>query len=252
MSATAKSPFYLPSFLSQHRIIMIAAAVLMFHAVAIWALQSGLLMRAVEMVVPVTVLAEIVEPPKPAPQLQLPVAPKETQPPAKPPVKQVVAKPAVVKPAPPVPQKQAPPQILAVETPTTVPNAPAPVQIAPVAPVSAPSVPVAAVATPAAVSATAPVVKVQPSTDADDLYNPNKRYPRMSITMGEQGVVMVRILIGANGLPIKAELQKTSGFERLDQAALEFVMQSRYKPGTLNGVANEMWMGRTVTYNLAK
>jgi periplasmic protein TonB len=254
MSATAKSPFYLPSFLSQHRIIMIAAAVLMFHAVAIWALQSGLLMRAVEMVVPVTVLGEIIEPPKPAPPLQPPVAPKETPPP----VKQVVAKPAVVKPAPPVPQKQAPPQILAVETPT--PNAPAPVQTsvqsAPVAPVSAPSSPVAAVATPAAVSAQvpspAPVVKVQPSTDADDLYNPNKRYPRMSITMGEQGVVMVRILIGANGLPIKAELQKTSGFERLDQAALEFVMQSRYKPGTLNGVANEMWMGRTVTYNLAK
>ena len=70
--------------------------------------------------------------------------------------------------------------------------------------------------------------------------------------MGEQGTVMVRILIGANGLPIKAELQKTSGFERLDQAALDYVMQSRYKPGTLNGVPIELWMGRTVTYTLEK
>lgn len=242
MSAAVLSP----SFLAKHRIIVIAGSVLAFHALAIWALQSGLLMRAVEMVVPVEVLAQIIEPPKPAPPPPAPVVPKEPPPP---PVKQ-----AVVKPTPPVPQRQAPPQILAVETPTPAPNAPATVQVAPAAPVLPPSVPVAAVASPAPVPvpAPAPVVKVQPSTDADDLYNPNQRYPRMSFSMGEQGTVMVRILIGAKGLPLKAELQKTSGFERLDQAALEYVMQSRYKPGTLNGVPNEMWMGRSVTYTIAK
>lgn len=242
MSAAVLSP----SFLAKHRIIVIAGSVLAFHALAIWALQSGLLMRAVEMVVPVEVLAQIIEPPKPAPPPPAPVVPKEPPPP---PVKQ-----AVVKPTPPVPQTQAPPQILAVETPTPAPNAPATVQVAPAAPVLPPSVPVAAVASPAPVPvpAPAPVVKVQPSTDADDLYNPNQRYPRMSFSMGEQGTVMVRILIGAKGLPLKAELQKTSGFERLDQAALEYVMQSRYKPGTLNGVPNEMWMGRSVTYTIAK
>ena len=242
MSAAVLSP----SFLAKHRIIVIAGSVLAFHALAIWALQSGLLMRAVEMVVPVEVSAQIIEPPKPAPPPPAPVVPKEPPPP---PVKQ-----AVVKPAPPVPQTQAPPQILAVETPTPAPNAPATVQVAPAAPVLLPSVPVAAVASPAPVPVPvpAPVVKVQPSTDADDLYNPNQRYPRMSFSMGEQGTVMVRILIGAKGLPLKAELQKTSGFERLDQAALEYVMQSRYKPGTLNGVPNEMWMGRSVTYTIAK
>ena len=242
MSAAVLSP----SFLAKHRIIVIAGSVLAFHALAIWALQSGLLMRAVEMVVPVEVLAQIIEPPKPAPPPPAPVVPKEPPPP---PVKQ-----AVVKPTPPVPQTQAPPQILAVETPTPAPNAPATVQVAPAAPVLPPSVPVAAVASPAPVPvpAPAPVVKVQPSTDADDLYNPNQRYPRMSFSMGEQGTVMVRILIGAKGLPLKAELQKTSGFERLDQAALEYVMQSRYKPGTLNGVPNDMWMGRPVTYTIAK
>ena len=234
------------TFFAKHRIVVIAGAVLMFHALAIWALQSGLLMRVVEMVVPVEVLAQIIEPPKPAPPPPAPVVPKEPPPP---PLKQ-----AVVKPTPPVPQTQAPPQILAVETPTPAPNAPATVQVAPAAPVLPPSVPLAAVASPASVPVpvAAPVVKVQPSTDADDLYNPNQRYPRMSFSMGEQGTVIVRILIGAKGLPLKAELQKTSGFERLDQAALEYVMQSRYKPGTLNGVPNEMWMGRSVTYTIAK
>ena len=219
---------------------MIAGAVLAFHALAIWALQSGLLMRAVEMVVPVEVIAQIIEPPKPVIPPP-PVVPKEPPPP----VKQ-----AVVKPAPPVPQTQALPQILAVETPTPAPSAPAPVQIAAPAPILPPSVPVAAVATPSPVAVPVATAKVLPSTDADDLYNPNQRYPRMSQTMGEQGTVMVRILIGANGLPLKAELQKTSGFERLDQAALDFVMQSRYKPGTLGGKPTEMWMGREVKYIL--
>lgn len=219
---------------------MIAGAVLAFHALAIWALQSGLLMRAVEMVVPVEVIAQIIESPKPVIPPP-PVVPKEPPPP----VKQ-----AVVKPAPPVPQMQALPQILAVETPTPAPSAPAPVQIAAPAPILPPSVPVAAVATPSPVAVPVATAKVLPSTDADDLYNPNQRYPRMSQTMGEQGTVMVRILIGANGLPLKAELQKTSGFERLDQAALDFVMQSRYKPGTLGGKPTEMWMGREVKYIL--
>jgi periplasmic protein TonB len=231
------------TFFAKHRIIVIAGAVLMFHTLAIWALQSGLLMRAVEMVVPVEVLAQIIEPPKPV-LPPPPVIPKETPPP----------KPEVVKQPskPPEPQKQAPPQILAVEPPTPAPNAPAPVQIAPPAPILPPSVPVAAVVSPAPVPAPPPVpaAKVLPFTDADDLYNPNQRYPRMSQTMGEQGTVMVRILIGENGLPKKAELQKTSGFERLDQAALEFVMQSRYKPGTLGGKPTEMWMGREVKYIL--
>ena len=229
--------------ISRHRVVVIAGAVVLFHALVIWALQSGLLMRAVELVVPVEVIAQIMEPPKPIVPPP-PVIPKETPPP----------KPDVVKqtPKPAVPQTQALPQILAVETATPAPNAPAPVQIAPPAPILPPSVPVAAVATPAPapVPAPAPTLKVLPSTDADDLYNPNQRYPRMSQTMGEQGAVMVRILIGANGLPLKAELQKTSGFERLDQAALDFVMQSRYKPGTLGGKPTEMWMGREVKYIL--
>jgi periplasmic protein TonB len=231
------------SFFSKHRIFVIAGAVIVFHVLAIWALQSGLLMRAVELVVPVEVLAQIIEPPKPVIPPP-PVIPKETPPP----------KPEVVKqtPKPPVPQTQAPPPILAVETATPAPNAPAPVQIAPPAPLLPPSVPVAAIASPAPapVLTPAPALKVLPSTDADDLYNPNQRYPRMSQTLGEQGTVMVRILIGDNGLPKKAELQKTSGFERLDQAALDFVMQSRYKPGTLGGKPTEMWMGREVKYVL--
>jgi periplasmic protein TonB len=230
-----------PTFFAKHRIVVIAGAVLAFHALAIWALQSGLLMRAVEMVVPVEVLAQIIEPPKPVPPPP-PVVPKEPPPP----VKQ-----AVVKPAPPVPQKQTPPPILAVETPTPAPVAPAPAQIAPPAPVSPPSVPVAAVASPApAPVPSAPAKVVLPSSDAEYLSNPKPVFPPMSKRMGEQGKVKVRIFIGADGLPKKAELQQSSGYERLDQAALAAVMQWRFVPGKRGGVAEDMWMGTTIAYVL--
>jgi periplasmic protein TonB len=232
------------TFFSKHRILVIAGAVLVFHALAIWALQSGLLMRAVEMVVPVEVLAQIIEPPKPVvPPPPPPVVPKESPPPLKQ---------AVAKPTPPVPQTQAPPPILAVETATPAPNAPAPVQIAPPAPILPPSVPVAAVATPAPAPMPAPAKVVLPSSDAEYLHNPKPPYPRMSTTMGEQGNVMVRVFVGADGFPKDVELQKSSGFERLDQAALTAVKQWRFVPGTRDGVPVAMWMGTTVKYVLGQ
>jgi periplasmic protein TonB len=232
-----------PTFFAKHRIVVIAGAVLAFHALAIWAMQSGLLMRAVELVVPVEVLAQIIEPPKPIPPP--PVVPKEPPPP----VKQ-----AVVKPTPPVPQKQTPPQILAVETPTPTPapNAPAPVEIAPAAPILPPSVPVAAVASPAPVPAPTPASGkvVLPMSEGDYLSNPKPPFPAMSKRMGEQGSVKVRIYVGADGLPKKAELQKSSGFERLDKAALDAVMQWRYIPGKRGGVPEDLWMSTTVSFIL--
>lgn len=233
MSAAAP----LPNFFRKHRIAVIMGAVLMFHALAIWALQSGLLMRAVELVVPVEALAQIIEPPKPVVPPPPPVVPKEPPPPMKQ---------AVVKPAPPVPQTQAPPQILAVETP-----APAPVQIAPPAPLLPPSMPVAAVVAPAPVPVPpVPAKVVLPRSDAEYLSNPKPVFPPMSKRLGEQGNVKVRIFIGADGLPKKAELQQTSGYERLDQAALAAVMQWRFVPGKRGGVAEDMWMGTTIAYVL--
>lgn len=239
---TASAP--LPNFLSRHRIVVIAGAVLAFHALAIWALQSGLLMRAVELVVPVAVLAQIIEPPKPEPPVPLPPPPVIPKPPP-PPVKQ-----AVVKPAPPVPQKQAPPQMLAIETPTPAPNAPAPVEIAPAAPISPPSVPVAAVASPVPVTAPPSGKVVLPMSEGDYLSNPKPPFPAMSKRMGEQGSVKVRIYVGADGLPKKAELQKSSGFDRLDKAALDAVMQWRYIPGKRGGIPEDLWMSTTVSFIL--
>ena len=200
---------------ADRRPFVVVAYVLVFHALALWALQSGLLRQAVELVVPVQMLSEFIEPPAP-----------RVVPPA-PPV--VVKRPVIQPKAPVVPQTQA----VRSETPApevwTVPVVPA----APPAPMEAPL----AQPTPAP---PAPPTVVLPSSDADYLQNPKPIYPSSSKRRGEQGLVIHSVLIGADGLPVSAKLVKSSGFDALDQAALTAVMRWRYVPGKRNGVATTM------------
>ena len=192
------------------------------HGLAIWALQSGLLMRAVEVVVPAEILAQIVD----LPATQVAPVPKPPEP-----VKQEMNK---VKPA-----AQVSPTVLAIENATPSPNAPAIQAIAPPAPYL-PNVPVATVATPAPPAA--PKI-VLPSSDAEYLSNPKPTYPAMSKRLGEQGKVVVRVLIGADGLPQKSELRQSSGFDRLDESALATVMKWHSGPGQPSGQAFQCWVG---------
>jgi protein TonB len=79
-----------------------------------------------------------------------------------------------------------------------------------------------------------------PSNNAEYLQNPKPAYPAMSKRLGEQGKTVVRVLIGVDGLPKKASVRNSSGYERLDEAARAAVMSWRYVPGKKNGVVEEM------------
>ena len=91
---------------------------------------------------------------------------------------------------------------------------------------------------------------VEPSADADYLKNPPPAYPRISRRLGEQGTVIVRALISAQGLPEKAELRTSSGFVRLDEAALEAVQRWRFVPGRRSGTPEAMWFNIPVRFVL--
>lgn len=209
---------------------VIAIAVLVLHVAFVWALQSGLLMRAAELVVPVEILTQFIEPPTPK---VAPVPPKPQMLPT--PVKKTVSRPVM----------QAPPQPLAIADPTPSANAPVGVTtpLPALAPVTAPVV--AAAAAPAA----APAVQL-PSSDADYLQNPRPPYPPISRRLNEQGKTTVRVLIGVDGLPQRAEVFKSSGFERLDQAAMATVMRWRYVAGKRGGVAEAMWFNVPINWVL--
>lgn len=66
---------------------------------------------------------------------------------------------------------------------------------------------------------------------------PSPEYPRMSQRRGEQGRVVVRVLISPEGRVIEASVRQSSGHDRLDQAALKAVRAARFKPYTENGHA---------------
>ncbi|MDO9406007.1 MAG: TonB family protein [Polaromonas sp.] len=212
---------------------LIALIVVGLHVGFIWALQSGLLVRAAEIIIPAEILTRFVDPP--APKVE-PVKP--TPAPVPVPVKKTVTPRAPVQPA---------PQPLAIADPTPTPNAPTGVLTPPAPP--APPAPVAAA--PAAPPAPpAPPVVQLPSTDADYLQNPKPAYPSISRRLGEQGKTIVRVLIGTDGLPQRGEIGKSSGFDRLDQAAMASVMRWRFVPGKRNGVAEAMWFNVPVNWVL--
>lgn len=212
---------------TQQRHLLIASFVVLFHAGALWALQSGLLKRALEAVVPVDILSAWVEPPRQK---------SEPPPPAPKPVLQPMRQKVANLPPPPMP--------IAIADPTPAPAAPVGVVAAPVAlaPIAAP---VATKPTPAA-----PPQVVLPSSDADYLQNTKPMYPPHSKRLGEQGKVIVRVLIDADGLAQKAEVRSSSGYDRLDQSALDTVLSWRYVPGKRAGVATAMWFNVPINYVL--
>jgi protein TonB len=89
-----------------------------------------------------------------------------------------------------------------------------------------------------------------PTSNADYLQNTKANYPALSRRLGEQGQVMLRVLIGTDGVAQKAEISTSSGYERLDQAALATVLRWRYAPGRRAGVPETMWFSVPINFVL--
>ena len=222
---------------------VIVSSVVLFHLAALWALHQGLLQRMVEVVVPVMAISQAEPPPPPSkpPEPPKPVDPPKPLP-LTPPPKTVQP---VLTPAPPVASPE-PPAVLS--APTAAPTAPAVPAATALSP--APPPPPAPTPPPAAPAPPPPPKVELPSSKADYLHNPPPDYPRMSKRLGEQGRVVVKVLIGEDGRAQKVELLTTSGFERLDKSAMEAAMRWRYVPGKRGGVAEAMWYQVPIQFTL--
>jgi periplasmic protein TonB len=234
--------------------LSIVAAVVMAHAAALWALHNGLTPRQPDTVVPITVMAEVIEP------AQAPATPPAA--PAPPSTDKrssgtAVRDTSTAKPK--EPPRTAVPATVAAQT---NPSETAPVTAAPVLEPTDPTTAVAqashsgtarayAAAHSAAPNPAPPEAKVElPSSKADYLNNPKPLYPKVSRNLGEQGLVVVRTLIGEDGLARRAEIKTSSGFERLDKVALETVLKWRYVPGKRNGEPEAMWFDVPIHFQL--
>ena len=207
------------------RIATVAGIVVGLHVVA---LAIAFTVREVAPLRPIesrTITAELIPPAPAAAPIAIESTP--TPPPAKPvPVQKV--KPKVQprptpKPTPtPRPVAQAPSQH-EVSTPEAAPTPPAPP--APAAP-AAPAGPV-----------TKPMMAISAPKDASHLNCSivEPTYPTLSRRRGETGRAVVQFMLSAAGKIENVELKKTSGYDRLDQAALDAIRSSSCKPYMVDG-----------------
>jgi protein TonB len=62
-------------------------------------------------------------------------------------------------------------------------------------------------------------------------------YPRESTRKRERGTVLLRVMVDALGHPSQIQVERSSGFDRLDNAARDAVAQALFRPHEVNGVA---------------
>jgi periplasmic protein TonB len=180
------------------------SATLALHALAALAILAPPAYLAVQkaqetQVQPITLKREEPPPPPPPPTLDV--------------VRHKPKVPVVRTPVPPKPEPvRADPVVTATPTPMSYPAVPDPT------PVAEPSAPVET--RPSALGYKS--VKTVP-------------YPRMAAQQRLEGTVMLRVLVGADGVPQDITIERSSGHVVLDRAARDAVMKWRFEPGTRNG-----------------
>jgi periplasmic protein TonB len=66
---------------------------------------------------------------------------------------------------------------------------------------------------------------------------PQPVYPSESTRRRERGTVLLRVLVDALGRPAQIQVERSSGFSRLDEAARTAVEKSLFRPYEMNGIA---------------
>ena len=174
---------------------------------------------------------------------------------AKPMFMAVVDQPAPVappKPLPPPPTAKMPPppQLTLPLIVPEQPPAPSPVaaQVLPPPPPPAPAAPVDAPPAPAP----SLLPKTIPPSAVQYVVPPAPVYSRISAKMRESGKAVVRVFIDEAGLPRNVQLAVSTGFARLDDAALAAVRNCRFRPYLENGAAIAGWAAIPIEFELPK
>jgi protein TonB len=195
--------------------------VVIIHALFFWVLASGLGAKIVEVVtgpVETKIIDEALDEDKPPP----PPPEMDTPPPYVPPPEISI-------------------EIAADTGPTTAIS-----NVTSERPVAAPA-PVAAAAAPVQKGG----VKVPPSTQGKGARITQPEYPPASRRAGEAGTVTLQVFVQENGRAGEVKVAKSSGFEKLDEAAVKEVQRNwRFVPGKEDGKPVAMWHTFAVTFRL--
>lgn len=91
---------------------------------------------------------------------------------------------------------------------------------------------------------------VPPDFSAAYLRNPPPAYPYSARRMGQQGKVMLRVLVNSSGAAEKVELRASSGTGALDDAALEAVKGWRFVPARQGDKPVAAWVLVPIVFSL--
>ena len=80
--------------------------------------------------------------------------------------------------------------------------------------------------------------------------NPPPLYPRLARRMGKQGVVLLEVFVSVSGMVEEVKVATGSGYEILDEAALDAVRGWRFAPGLRNGQPAAMRVRVPVRFEL--
>ena len=221
------------------------AWVLVLHALLFWAVHVGLT-RDVVQKMPTVVQALLLSDTRPAtPPPAAPPPPTPSPPPPTPqPVKPAPTPAPVAPPVTPAPAAELP----AISTPAPTPtgltaSAPA----APPAPPAAP--PVAPPVTAAPTRATSPApARTAAGVNVNQCEKPE--YPSASRRLEEEGTVALRFLVGVDGKVLQSEIEKSSGFKRLDEAARLGLSKCQFRPALVDGKPEQAWASMKYTWRL--
>lgn len=84
------------------------------------------------------------------------------------------------------------------------------------------------------------------------LRNPKPGYPAASRRLGEQGTVQIRVFVTVAGEAKRVELKASSGFPRLDRAALDSVERWRFVPAKREDKPVDAWVVVPIKFTLNK
>jgi protein TonB len=206
------------------------------------------LLNRSERTAPEPVLEVQLVPAQPLPMASEVVQPPPSPRPPPPPIQRRVKRADPVK----TPVARAP--VLALNAPTEprAETAPAPVTAPAAAPVPSAEAKAPANAEPAAapIAPRAEAVITPPSSSAAYLNNPRPEYPRLARRNGDQGTVLLRVLVTPQGLPARVETEKSSGSPLLDEAALRAVKAWRFTPARKGLEAVEEWVRVPIVFRL--
>ncbi len=82
------------------------------------------------------------------------------------------------------------------------------------------------------------------------LHAPEPEYPPSAREDGQEGLVVVRVRVSTDGLPVEIALRRSSGFRALDRAAISAVKRWTFVPARQAGHSVESWIDVPIRFHL--